>query len=97
MSGIGTSAASIRIGSQGFCVAPRKHTFAAHTILELPLALDHQHLCAVLRHVFGESGTAQSAACDDQIIGNRPAFILLTGISIQAGLPGVDWEHFRRA
>jgi hypothetical protein len=55
-------------------MAPRKHHFAADTILELPFALDHEHFGTPLRHVDSQSCPAEAAAGDGQIVRCRHAF-----------------------
>jgi hypothetical protein len=56
-----------------FGVAPGKHCFAAHAILELPLMLDDEDPGAAFSHAFGQGGAAQAAARNGNIVRCRHA------------------------
>ncbi len=51
----------------GFCATPGRHPFAADPILELPLALGHQHAHPVACQNPRERRAAQSAAGDNHV------------------------------
>ena len=52
----------------GFGDTPRRKPFATDTVLELGLALNHEHPVAALGHRFRKGGAAETAADGDDVV-----------------------------